>query len=139
MLEKGSGNACNLCHLDKPIGWTLDAFRAQFGKDIAPTASWSAFYGEKLEKPVGLAWLAGADPSMRLVATQAYARSPLGAGVLRELIEALDDPVGVNRVFGTFAVGRAIGKPLTRDDFDVTAPPRVRKKMIETLLAQPPR
>lgn len=134
MLEKGSGNACNLCHLDKPIGWTLDAFRSQFQRDIAPTASWSAFYGDKLEKPVGQAWLTGRDPSMRLVATQAYARVPeLGKSAIKELIAALDDPIAVNRVFAMFAVGRVRGREVSREELDVTAPSSERKKMMEKL------
>ncbi len=137
MLEKGSGNACNLCHLDRPIGWTLDAFRTQFTKDIAPTTSWSAFYGEKLEKPVGLVWLEGKDPSMRLVATQAYARTPeLGKKALPALIRALDDPIAVNRVFDVFAVSRLLGRDLTPADIDVTAPSEKRKKQIDVLLAK---
>jgi hypothetical protein len=135
MLEKGSGNACNLCHLDKPIGWTLDQLRSQYGKDVAPTTSWSAFYGEKLERPVGLAWLHGADPSMRLVAMSAYARSPLGKAAVREVIAQLDDPVAVNRVFGTFALSRILGREVGVDEFDVTAPQAQRAPRIEGLLA----
>lgn len=133
MLENGSGNACNLCHLDEPIGWTLDRLREQYGKAIAPTTSWSAFYGEKLEKPVGIAWLEGKDPSMRLVATQAYARSPLGKGALKELVRELEDPIAVNRVFDTFAIGRIIGRELSREEFDVTAPASERKARVAWL------
>ncbi|HZU99661.1 MAG TPA: ammonia-forming cytochrome c nitrite reductase subunit c552 [Planctomycetota bacterium] len=134
MLEKGSGNACNLCHLDKPIGWTLAALKEQFGREIAPVASWSAYYGEKLEKPVGRAWLEGADPSMRLVATQAYARSPLGKASLPDLVRALDDPIAVNRVFDTFAVSRIRGTELTMDEFDPTLPSAERRVKIDRIL-----
>lgn len=134
MFEKGLGNACNLCHLDKPIGWTLAALREQFGREIAPVSSWSAFYGERLEKPVGLAWLTGANPSMRLVATQSYARSPLGKAALPDLIRALDDPISVNRVFDTFAIARLRGKELTREEYDVTLPSAERRARIEALL-----
>jgi hypothetical protein len=135
MLEKGSGNSCNLCHLDKPITWTLEQLEKQYSKKIAPTPAWNAFYGEKLEKPVGLAWLKGADPSMRLVATQAYAREArLGAAAMSDLIDELDDPIAVNRVFDTFAIGRlAATGDLSRADFDVTAPTAERRKKIETL------
>jgi hypothetical protein len=134
MLEKGLGNACNLCHLDKPIGWTLAAFKEQFGCDIAPSTSWSAFYGESLERPVGRAWLAGANPSMRLVATQAYARSPLGKEALPDLIRALDDPIPVNRVFDTFAIARIRGKDLALEEYDVTLPSAERRVKIDALL-----
>jgi hypothetical protein len=73
---------------------------------------------------------------MRLVAAQAYARSPLGLGksVLPDLIRGLDDPIAVNRVFGTFAVERIRGRPIRPDEFDATAALAVRSRQIEALL-----
>jgi predicted CXXCH cytochrome family protein len=136
MLAAGSANACNLCHLDRSVKWTTDELAKGWGKKIEPAAAWEKAYGGSLETPVGIAWLHGEDPSMRLVATQAYARSPLGKAALGELVKALDDRVAVNRVFATFAVGRVRGQPLTVEEFDVAAKPAVRAREVEALLAR---
>ncbi len=32
MIQKNQPNACNLCHLDKPIDWTLDQLKSWFGR-----------------------------------------------------------------------------------------------------------
>jgi hypothetical protein len=135
MLAAGSWNSCNLCHLDKPIGWTLDQLAARWGKKIVPDDDgWQRAYGNDLSRPVGVAWLEGADPSMRLVASQAWSRSPLGKDALPRLVLSLDDAVAVNRVFAMFAVERVTGTPLSMEDYDVISPPAVREKSIARLL-----
>jgi predicted CXXCH cytochrome family protein len=131
MLAAGAPNACNLCHLDRSISWTLDALAKGWGKRIEPETGWATTYGS-LEAPAGKAWLASKDPFARNVASQAYARSPLGKAALPELLTTLEDPVPVNRVFGTFAVERVTGAPLG-ERYDVVAPPEVRHRQVEAL------
>lgn len=133
MLATGSWNSCNLCHLDRTIAWTVDEL-AKWGKKIVPDDRWKKHYGDDLSKPVGVAWLEGVDPSMRLVATQAWSRSPLGKEGLPRILAALDDPVAVNRVFAMFAVERVTGTRLSIEDYDVIQPPAVRRKSIDRLL-----
>jgi hypothetical protein len=72
---------------------------------------------------------------MRLVTTQAYARSPLGAAALPEIVRALDDPVAVNRVFAGFAIERIRGRALAAEEFDVSAPADVRRRQVDAILA----
>jgi hypothetical protein len=133
MLAAGAPNACNLCHLDKSLNWTLSEIEKGWQKKISPEASWAQHYGGSLDNPVGPAWMTGADPSTRLVASQAYGRSPLGSSNLNLLFGALNDPVAVNRVFATFAIERVRGKPVTRDQFDVLAEPAKRREQVEKL------
>ena len=136
MLAAGSANACSLCHLDRPISWTLRELERGWGKHIATDASWTAHYGERLERPVGQVWLASKSAPVRLLASQAYARSKLAGDALPDLIRALEDTEPVNRTFATFAVGRARGKTLTTAEYDPSDEPEVRRARIEQLLAQ---
>jgi hypothetical protein len=134
MLAAGSANACNLCHLDRSIRFTLDALEKDWGKKIVPGPEWARAYGGSLETPVGKVWLSGPDQSMRLVAAQAYGRSPLGGAALPDLVRALDDPVAVNRVFAGFAIERVRGRPLAPEEFDPTAPSETRRRQIDAIL-----
>jgi hypothetical protein len=131
MLEVASANACNLCHLDRSIRWTLDSLAKTWGKRIEPGPAWARAYGS-LDAPVGRAWLSSEDPFVRVIATQAYAGSPLGKPAIADLLPSLDDPVPVNRVFGQLALERIFGKPLG-SVYDVVAPSDERRRAIEAL------
>src|SRR5262245_11769120 len=96
MIAAAAPNACNLCHLDRTIGWTLDALRDRFGARLAPRTD---AYGDEA---VGDVWLASAQPSIRLIAAAAYARSPLGRGELPQLVRGLDDPLAYVRTWTLF-------------------------------------
>jgi hypothetical protein len=50
------------------------------------------------------------------------------------LIRALDDPMAVNRVFGTFVIERIRGRTIPVSEFDATAPVALRSKQIEAML-----
>lgn len=135
MVEQGMPNACNTCHLDKSVRWTLDELKHGWGKTIAPQPDWPAL--DQLDQPAGAAWLNSNDSHMRLLATQSFARSPLGPKHLPALIQALNDPERINRVFAEFAVARLLNRPLDEPlPVDVTAPPAQRQQQIDALLEQ---
>jgi hypothetical protein len=77
--------------------------------------------------------LHGTNDNMRLLATQAYARSSLGKTNLDELVNDLNDPVPVNRVFALFAVEK-LWRPLTAAEYEVTDAPAERAQKIKLLL-----
>jgi hypothetical protein len=127
----GLANACNLCHLDKSVRWTLSEYERGWGRTIVPRADW-----EGADRPAGEVWLHSPDPALRWIAGQSYARSPLGKAALPDLIRALNDPEPVNRVFAARAVEAVRGRKLAPVDFEVTAPPRTRAGQIRKLLTQ---
>jgi len=86
-------NACNLCHLDRPIEWTLTELRAGWDVALAPR---TAAYGDN---NVGDVWLASATPAFRLIAMQAYARSPLGRYARAQIEKSLADPLAYVRAW----------------------------------------
>jgi predicted CXXCH cytochrome family protein len=96
MIEANHPNACNLCHTDKPIDWTLatlkDWYRATYSEGrIAEN------YPDR-GGPAALGWLRGKNESVRLVAAEALIRAR-DFRALPQLLDALDDPYLVNRQF----------------------------------------
>ena len=133
MLAAGAANACNLCHLDKSVSWTLAELQSRWGWKVESKPEWAGAYGGNLDSPLGLVWLHGTNDNMRLLATQAYGRSSLGKTNLDELVNDLNDPVPVNRVFALFAVEK-LWRPLTTAEYEVTDAPAERAQKIALLL-----
>src|SRR5690606_16164549 len=131
-LIAGGPNACNLCHLDRSLGWTLRALEAGWGIEIDPDAIWLERYGG-LDRPVGLAWLGSPDPAVRIAAAAALGRSRHRRRALPALLGALDDPVAHTRMRILFAVEDALGRPLERREYDPAAPPARRAAQVRRL------
>ena len=138
MVREGSANACNACHLDQSTRWTLEKLEQGWGRRIEPQPSWPIY--TELDQPAGETWLASQDSHMRLLASQLYARPEyLGdrQTKLGDLIQALNDPQQVNRVFATFSVKRLLGWAMDkRLPVKITDSPGDRKRQIELLLEQ---
>jgi hypothetical protein len=136
MVAQGSLNACNLCHLDKSLRWTLDQWSRGWP---ARAAARIEFTGVDLDRPAGMLWLESEDAALRLVATQSFARSELAQGQLRAMAQALNDPQGINRVFALLALCQVLGMPPAEfRAVDVAAPPSARRQQIEELLERLP-
>lgn len=75
MIEANQPNACNLCHLDKPIDWTIDHLREWYGKDHKYDERKLAANYPKRGDAVGLGWIRSAHGPTRLTAAEALARS----------------------------------------------------------------
>jgi hypothetical protein len=134
MVAKGMANACNLCHLDQSLRWTLRELERGWGRRLEPGDDWASL--PDLDKPAGRVWLRGEHQGMRLVATQSFARSPLGPSMLPDLVRSLNDVEPINRVFAARAVERVRGRKLDRAAYEVTAPPAVRERQIQRLLKE---
>jgi hypothetical protein len=141
MLEIGAPNACNLCHLDRSIRWTLDALEAGWGRRVRPAVWWLSAYGRNLDAPVGEIWLTGNVKTYRITAAAAYARSPLGAAALPGMLEALDDETPFYRMWMLFAIEDVLGRRLGRREYDPLAPAERRaaqvRRLLETLARDP--
>jgi tetratricopeptide (TPR) repeat protein len=67
-LELGTPNACNQCHADKPVQWTVDAVTAWYGKSEKPLAHFGqALFAARNGAP---------DAAARLLALAADANEP---------------------------------------------------------------
>jgi hypothetical protein len=98
LYAEAAPNACNLCHLDRTIAWTLAELRD--GWDVAIGAAPRAYGDDN----VGDVWLASSSPAVRLIAMHAYARSPLGTFARARIAKALADPEAYVRAWARFAL-----------------------------------
>jgi hypothetical protein len=100
LLADAAPNACNLCHLDRSIDWTLAELRAGWGVRLVPKLART----RDRDASAGDAWLASPSPAIRLIAAHAYARSPLGRFAVRDIERGLSDPLPYVRAWMRFAL-----------------------------------
>ncbi len=106
MIEANHPNACNLCHPDRSIDWTLTHLKGWYGRSY-DGAKLAASYADRTS-PVAAGWLASGNEAVRLVAADALARS----GDVRHapaVAAAMDDPYLVNRQFAARGLERLTG------------------------------
>ena len=96
MIEANQPNACNLCHSDEPIDWTLKYLKSWYGKDYS-AAKIAKSYPLR-NQPVGRGWLKHPEASVRLVAAATLAEANAN-WALPDLAEMLDDDHMINRQF----------------------------------------
>lgn len=110
MIEANQPNACNLCHLDRSIDWTVNYLTRWYGRTYS-SAAIDRSYSDPA-KPVGMGWLEQAHAPTRLVAAEAFARQKATWG-LPHLIIGLDDPYLLNRQFFQESVEALTGQLLS--------------------------
>jgi hypothetical protein len=128
MLAAGGPNACNLCHLDRTIRWTVDELRRGYEVRFDPSG-----WPYRDDDGVGETYLASKEPAVRLIAASAYARSPFAKSALRDLARLLDDPLAYVRAWATFAIEEIRGTPLSADDYDPRAAVETRRRQLANL------
>jgi predicted CXXCH cytochrome family protein len=96
MIEANHPNACNLCHTDRPIDWTLGRLKEWYGKTYDADKIAANYPGPA--RPVAVGWVRSGNEAVRLVGADALARSRKREA-LPHLIDALDDPYLLNRQF----------------------------------------
>jgi predicted CXXCH cytochrome family protein len=110
MIETNQLNACNLCHGDKPIDWTLAHLKDWYGKTYADS-NIAASYPRR-SQPVALGWLKSKHESIRLVAADSLTRTD-SRWALPQLVEALDDDYLLNRQFARIGLESMLGTKLS--------------------------
>ncbi len=134
MLAQAAPNACNLCHLDKSISWTLTELQKGWNAKLEPNDFWLKSYGGRLDRPMGTAWLHHPSPAVRKAAATALSYSPLGNAAVRLVARTLNDRVPSNRLFGRLALERIIGRKIATNTYQPWASPEARAKQIEAIL-----
>ena len=132
MFEGGAPNACNLCHLDRSLDWTLQALKSIWRSPI-PTASSNRAYRMDLNKPTGVVWLESNHAIVRKVAVDAYSRSPLGKVMLPDLLSILNDTHASNRMYGLMAIEEILGRQLDEKEYAPMAAPARRARQVRSL------
>lgn len=112
MIEANHPNACNLCHLEKPIDWTLGYLESWYGRQYS-AQKLGANYPNR-EGAVALGWLKHRFEAVRLVAADALARRGEG-GPLLAMLAALDDDYLLVRQFAQKGLEDRLGVKLDEE------------------------
>ncbi len=138
-IESNQPNACNLCHLDQPIDWTItwlsrwykiDRYRSYDAEQLA------ANYPDRTG-PTGLNWLKSPHESTRLVAVDAISRAN-ARWALPSVVDALDDPYLLNRQFARIALERWLNVRLEDHGYRFYMTPEERREPLERVRAKVP-
>ena len=96
MLESQQPNACNLCHTDQTLRWTVTHLNQWYQADL-PVEALTAAVAQS-DQPAAIGWLQSEKEAVRLVAADALTRNK-DTSAFAHLINALDDPYLLNRQF----------------------------------------
>ena len=94
MLEENHPNACNMCHTEKSIDWTLAHLKDWY--DITYSDGKIADSYPERQQATALGWLKSGNEAVRLVGADVLCRTN-ATWATKELIDALDDPFLINR------------------------------------------
>ncbi|MFT5370294.1 MAG: hypothetical protein ACI8V2_005276 [Candidatus Latescibacterota bacterium] len=136
ILATGMPNACNLCHLDKSLGWTHNQLQKTWGKNVTMSRSLTKQFGTQLERPAGEAWLTHPVPLVRLVAADSYAHSKWGTEKLPDLIASLNETNAYNRYGFLQNIEKILGHKLSEEEYTITGTPQLRAKQVKGLLTK---
>lgn len=130
-LATGRPNACNLCHLDRSLGWTAEQLTKGWGI-AAP-----ALDDEQRDVAAGVRWLLTGDAGLRLIAARGLAYAPAQQAAGRDwmapfLARLLDDPYYVVR-FRAAATLRELGYTAELQGFDFVADAAVVRPFVDTV------
>jgi len=129
-IEQNGPNACNLCHLEKPIDWTVGYLRDWYGRHY-DEARLAANYPER-KGPVGKGWLKHPFQATRLVAAATYGKHER-KDALPEILSILNDEYLLNRQFGQMAVEAICGQALDKLGYSFTLSPDERAAVLPGL------
>ncbi len=135
MIHANHPNACNQCHTDKSIDWTIDNLENWFG---------SKFDDGKLQRQyanrsqsAALGWLQSENEAVRKVAADALFRTKSqwdsDTTIQEALINALDDPFLLNRQFALRGFEGMLDVKLRDSGYRFYMTPEERKKIMPEL------
>ena len=109
MLEANHPNACNLCHVEERINWTVDWLRKWCEVEV-DSLDLDRAYVDK-SKSVGEGWLESEIDAVRLVCADAVVRHR-AVWSLEFLVARLDDEFLINRQFSARGLEKMLGLDL---------------------------
>lgn len=139
MIEANEPNACNLCHVDEPIDWTVNHLKQWYDASFDESRI-AANYPDR-DKSVTVGWLKSERRFVRQVAVDALTRTRT-ASALSELIDALDDPFLINRQFARIGLEQMLDVELSDFGYEFYMTEQTRQdplqRMRDSLLSAEP-
>ena len=132
-LATGRPNACNQCHLDRPLGWTAEHLAARYGHQV-PLLS-----DDERDVAAGARWALQGDAGVRALVAWSMAwedaRAASGtAWMAPYLLELLDDPYDAVRLIARRSILTLPGFETLA--FDELAPPVRRAERVAALRSE---
>ncbi len=132
-LATGRPNACNLCHLDKPLSWTARHLQDWFKQPVPKMAP------EQTDTAAGVLWTLKGDAGLRALTAWYFGWEPAkqAAGtnwIAPFLGQLLDDRYTAVRIIGGRSLKRLEG--FETSVFDPVVPPEARLSMRDQLLSR---
>jgi len=130
-LRTGRPNACNQCHLDKPLGWTAERLEQWYGIETGPIPP------QHQQLSAAAVWALSGDAGQRALMAWSFgwpaARQASGGGwTTPYLIQLLDDPYQAVRVIAQRSLQHE--EQFARFHYDPFAPPEKRRLLVGQLL-----
>lgn len=131
-LETGRPDACSLCHLDQPLGWTAERMSEWWGTPVPELSE------DQREIAASVLWALTGDAAQRAFVTWAFeqdaaraASTNAGEWTAPFLAELMDDPYAAVR----FMAGRALRRDarFADVDFDFLAPATERRRVTDAV------
>ena len=123
IIEAGGTNACNICHMDQSIDWTLGHLNDWYGAVFDQT-SLNGNYDDK-QLAAGLLWLRDIRPEIRLIALGAAKRSK-AEWLAPEVARQLDSRYVTHRQHAQDALEQILGTDLDRLGYRFWMTPKER-------------
>ena len=133
MIHANQPNACNLCHVDKPIDWTIEYLGKWYGAKFSDQAI-AKNYPHR-DGPVGIGWLKHKYEPVRLVASHALTDAA-AQWALSELIDALDDPYLLNRQFALIGLEEMLDRKLAEFGYRFYMTKQERQAPLDAMRAE---
>lgn len=136
MIEANDPNACNICHLEKPIDWTIGYLREWYGNRHRYDERQLTLNYPNRRGSVALGWLRSAHHPTRLVAAEFLALEAL-SWALPQLLEVLaSDSNVINRQFTQWRIEQKLGVRLKDFGYQFYYPEAERKAAVKQLAPQ---
>lgn len=135
MIHANHSNACNQCHTDKSIDWTIDYLEKWFDSKFDDTKLQNQYANRTQSAALG--WLQSENEAVRKVAVDALFRTKSkwnqDTTIQDALINALDDPYLINRQFALRRFEGLLGAPLKDYGYRFYMTPGEREKPMAEL------
>ena len=130
MFISGGPNACNLCHVDKPIDWTLKFLDEWYNTKI-DDSKFFLHYAFRAG-PTAKGWLKHSDQAVRLVGAESLIQQRADWAIA-DLVEMLDDDFMINRQFTSRGLQDFLGVKLKDYGYEFYMQSEQRRQPIERI------
>lgn len=133
MIERNQPNACNMCHVEETLDWTLAHLDKWYERDYDREAILT--HAEDPNRPATINWLLGDHQPSRMVAGGVLVNAR-ARWALPELVGALDDPALMNRQFLQQGLDDWLDQSVTKSGYEFYLPVGERNQFIDELKRQ---